>query len=411
MISKSKQAFLLSIYYLSPVIASIIYWFEEPEPISDMLMNLSHRAGNIFGIFSFVWMCFNIIMMLRIKLIEKNFELAGLVKFHTIMSAIALIFVFAHYPLLRVARTAWEEIQDTQPLKIPTGNIGMLLFLFLMFLAFIFMTNRLIKFKKVGKIRASVFEKKIKYTTNKVLHNLTMLAIFVSLIHTLIFDSSKRPLLMRGVYIFFFGITFIGWIYHKLIRRLRSESDPYVYRKASWDILVSEITSEKNDVLTLKLIKKNPSLYPCLQCGVCTESCPVAQVSEGRYNPRRLIINVLFGLEKKIFGQENIFSIWGCTLCETCNELCPQKVKLTDVFTTLKNMSFKRGEAPNGYARQVLTVLEHGKAIPKQPAIERRRQELNLPSIMDPDVEEIQLLLKSTIMPHKSLLLENIKVS
>jgi heterodisulfide reductase subunit C len=165
-------------------------------------------------------------------------------------------------------------------------------------------------------------------------------------------------------------------------------------------------------MLTYKLIEKNPSLYPCFQCGVCTESCPVAQVSEGRYNPRDLILNVLLGLEKKIFGQENAFTLWGCTYCDTCDEVCPQKVNLLDIFDTLKNMSAERGEAPHYYTKKVLTVLEHGKAIPKQPAIERRRKELKLPSIMDPNLDEIQKLLKSSTLLQKSSMLEkNINAS
>ncbi|MHA2282412.1 MAG: 4Fe-4S dicluster domain-containing protein [Promethearchaeota archaeon] len=361
-------------------------------------MNISHRAGNIFGIFSYVWMCFNIIMMLKIKLVEKNSKLTSLVKFHTIMAAIALIFVFAHYPLLRFAEPTWAL---TQRIQITTGNIGMLAFLFLMFMAFIFMTNRLLRYKKFGKLRSSAFKKKIKYNINKVLHNLTILAVFASLIHALISDTSKSSLLMRGIYIFFFGITFIGWIYHKIIRRIRSESDPFIYRKASWDISVSEIYTEKNSELSLKFIKKYPSLYPCFQCGICTESCPVAMVTEGKYNPRSLLLKVLLGLEKNIFGPENAFTIWGCTVCDTCNEVCPQKVMPLEIFTTLKNMSAERGEAPSHYYTQVATVLEYGKAIPPQPAIESRRQELKLPPIREPDIDEIKKLLNSTDLQSK----------
>ena len=401
MVSKIKQTFLLSIYYLSPVIASILYWFAEPDPFilnsSDMLMNLSHRVGSILGIFSFVWMCFNIIMMSKIKLVEKNFNLDRLIKFHTIMSAVALIFVFVHYLLIRLAR-------DTHPytrIQTETGNIGMLTILTLMLLAFIFMTNRLIKYNKFRKIRTTAFKKKFKYNFNKALHNLTLLAMFIALIHTLVSFTSTSSIIVRGVYIFFFGITFISWVYHKLIRRIRSESDPYIYRKAPWDISISEVATEKNNLLTLKLIEENPTLYPCFQCGVCTESCPIAQISEGRYNPRRLILNVLLGLEKKIFGQENAFTIWGCTLCNNCDEVCPQKVEPTEIFFTLKNMSAERGEAPSYYYSQLETVLEYGKAIPKQPAIERRRQELKLPSILEPDVDEIKKLLSSTNLPSK----------
>jgi heterodisulfide reductase subunit C len=201
---------------------------------------------------------------------------------------------------------------------------------------------------------------------------------------------------MRGVYIFFFGITFIGWIYHKIVRRFRSESDPFIYRKASWDLSVEEVTTDMNNELALKFLEKVPSLYPCFQCGICSESCPVAQVTEGEYNPRSLILKVLLGLEKQIFGQENSYTIWGCTVCDTCNEVCPQKVEPTEIFTTLKNMSTEKGEAPSHYYSQVATVLEHGKVIPSQPAIERRREELNLPPIQKPDIVEIQKLLSFT---------------
>ena len=63
---------------------------------------------------------------------------------------------------------------------------------------------------------------------------------------------------------------------------------------------------------------------------------------------------------------------------------------------TLKNMSTERGEAPSYYFTQAATVLEYGKAIPPQPAIERRRDELKLPPIQKPDVTEIKKLLSST---------------
>ena len=42
----------------------------------------------------------------------------------------------------------------------------------------------------------------------------------------------------------------------------------------------------------------------CLQCATCSGACPVAQVTNGRYNPRRLILDALLGLKDKIFGEE-----------------------------------------------------------------------------------------------------------
>lgn len=138
------------------------------------------------------------------------------------------------------------------------------------------------------------------------------------------------------------------------------------------------------------------TLAYCYQCATCSGACPVAQVTQGRYNPRRLILDALLGLKERIFGKENAFNIWGCTVCDTCDEVCPQKVELTEIFTILKNKSIEKGEGPEYYTAQATAIFENGKAIPMQSAIERRREQLGLPKILDPDVNEVQELLKVT---------------
>ncbi|MHA1196047.1 MAG: 4Fe-4S dicluster domain-containing protein [Promethearchaeota archaeon] len=143
------------------------------------------------------------------------------------------------------------------------------------------------------------------------------------------------------------------------------------------------------------------TLAYCYQCATCSGACPVAQITNGRYNPRRLILDALLGLKDKIFGKDNAFNIWGCTVCDTCDEVCPQKVELTEIFTILKNISIDRGEAPPYYTTQASTILEHAKAIPMQPAIERRRDQLGLPKVMIPDVDEVKKLLEATGLPDK----------
>jgi heterodisulfide reductase subunit C len=143
------------------------------------------------------------------------------------------------------------------------------------------------------------------------------------------------------------------------------------------------------------------TLAYCYQCATCSGACPVAQVTQGRYNPRRLILDALLGLKEKIFGKENAFNIWGCTVCDTCDEVCPQKVELTEIFTILKNLSIERGEGPEYYTTQASTILEHGKAIPMQSAIERRRQQLGLPEILSPDVKEVKKILEATKLAEK----------
>ncbi|MFW9824576.1 MAG: hypothetical protein ACFFE4_16655, partial [Candidatus Thorarchaeota archaeon] len=262
-------------------------------------MSLSHRISSILAISSFIWICFNIIITSKLKIIEKNFDLDKLVGFHKKMAGVSLILIFLHYPFLRLARNEWERVQRIQ---ISTGSITMLTFLALMALAFIYMTNHLVKYKKIVKFRSNLFKKKFKYKFNKIIHNLSILGVSIASIHALLSFTSASSIFWRGVYIIFFAITLISWISHKVFRRFRSNPDPYIYRKASWDTVDSEIVLEKDNNFALNVLERNPTLYPCFQCGVCADYCPVANVTEGKYNPRKLILKVLLGFEEKIFG-------------------------------------------------------------------------------------------------------------
>ena len=382
--TRVKKILFLLMYFLSPIVASIIYWIEEPLTYPEPF-NLAHRVGSVLGIISFIWMCFNIIIMAKFKAIESSFSLDWLNSFHMHMAINALILGTLHYPLLRIAG-------ELDTMQTRTGNFGWASFVILMALAIIFMSNSLVG--KIGKLRVSVHNKKFKYSVNKVLHNLLMVSMSLIFVHTLISFTSVGSMVMRGVYFFFFGITFIGWFYHKLIRRFRANSDPYLYRKASWDNVSKDGVSEKDRKWSLKLLWQNPSLYPCLQCGVCTTECPVSKVTNGTYNPRRNILATLLGYKDLLLEGDNLL-VWGCTDCHTCEEVCPQHIELTDLFSVLKNLSIILGNGPEYVIEQAKAVFNNAKAIPSQPAIERRREDLGLPPVSKPNINEIQTLLKN----------------
>jgi heterodisulfide reductase subunit C len=139
----------------------------------------------------------------------------------------------------------------------------------------------------------------------------------------------------------------------------------------------------------------------CYQCNRCTDVCPIAYEEPDRYNPRTLILNSFLGLKHLILGQKDNFNIWGCQICDTCDEQCPQKIALTEIFTILKNKSVEAGEAPEYYTTQAKFILENGKAIPLAPAIERRRDQMNLPKEQKVALKEIQTILKETQLDKK----------
>jgi len=137
----------------------------------------------------------------------------------------------------------------------------------------------------------------------------------------------------------------------------------------------------------------------CYQCSKCSDNCPVTAVTtdsyttEG-YNPRSNIIMALLGHEDLLLKGEELV-VWGCTVCVTCDEVCPQNIELTEVFAFLKNQSIALGKGPDFIYNQAKTVYDSGKAIPPQPAIERRRTQLGLAPVAEPDVNEVQTLLKN----------------
>ena len=384
--TKAKnKIYLLLIYAIFPIIASIVYWFAEPDSsLGDY--EITHRIGSVFGIFSFVWMCFSVIIMTKIKVIETNFGLDWLLKFHAGMAALALILGSLHYPLVRIGL----EFEDTQ---MRSGNFGWASLVIVMILAIIFMSNRLVKISMVRKIRAAAYKGRYRYKINKLIHNLPILGLSLLFFHTIVSFTSASSWFMLGVYCFFFSITLIRWIYHKLIRRLRSINNPYIHRKSSWDD-VSKIVEggQKDRKWALKLLKQTPSLYPCLQCGVCTSECPVSKVTMGNYNPRRNVLAVLLGYKDLLLNRDDL-AIWGCTDCHTCDEVCPYDIELTSLFASLKNQSVALGKGPEYIGEQAKVIFDNAKAIPSQPAIERRREELGLPAVSEPDISEVQTLL------------------
>lgn len=384
--TKANKVYLLLIYAILPLFASIIYLIEEPYTYLGPF-DITHRIGSVFGVFSFIWMCFNIIIMTKIKVIETNFSLDWLMNFHMWTAAIALILGSLHYPLLRIGGRL-------DPIQLRTGNFGWVSIVIAMVLAIIFMSNSLVKFKVIRKLRASANYKGFRYNINKILHNVPIAGLSLIFFHTIISFTSASSLYMLGVYFFFFSFTFIGWFYHKLIRRFRSTNDPYVYRKSSWDDVSSDGVSEKDREWALNLVKQNPSLYPCLQCGICTSECPVSKVTKGKYNPRRNILSALLGYKDLLLNGDDLV-IWGCMICHMCDEVCPQNIELADLFMSLRIQSFALGKGPDSIIEQAKSIFDNAKAIPSQPAIERRRQELGLPAVSEPDISEVQTLLNN----------------
>ncbi|MGQ9459784.1 MAG: FAD-dependent oxidoreductase [Candidatus Bathyarchaeaceae archaeon] len=77
----------------------------------------------------------------------------------------------------------------------------------------------------------------------------------------------------------------------------------------------------------------------CYECGICTASCPMAELLPKLYNPRSLLQRIWFDHNKVLTEKE----IWLCAWCYRCYKKCPQGLRLPEVFLSMKDLVAERG--------------------------------------------------------------------
>ena len=88
--------------------------------------------------------------------------------------------------------------------------------------------------------------------------------------------------------------------------------------------------------------------YYCLDCGVCTGSCPVSRVLP-TFSPRLFVEKALLGLGDELLRDTDL---WSCLTCGQCFERCPTNINFPEFMRNLREEAAKRGLAP--------TLTHHG---------------------------------------------------
>jgi heterodisulfide reductase subunit C len=130
----------------------------------------------------------------------------------------------------------------------------------------------------------------------------------------------------------------------------------------------------------------------CYQCGACVGDCPASTYSEGAFNPREIMLMVLYGLGDELIREDSI--LWDCTNCYNCHERCPQQVKPVEVIISMKNMLADRGFAPTAAERVIQTFLASGRTVPPSPAIDKQRAKFGLSPLPQVPMDEIAKILE-----------------
>lgn len=145
----------------------------------------------------------------------------------------------------------------------------------------------------------------------------------------------------------------------------------------------------------LEELKENcADILKCMQCGVCSGSCP-----SGRHtslNIRKIIRNATRTID--VLKNEQI---WMCTTCYNCQERCPRNIDIVDSVLAIRTFAFREGIMLKEHRNVGKLLIEHGHAVPIDDKNKVKRTELGLDELPEtvhkyPDgLEEVKVLLKS----------------
>ncbi len=81
----------------------------------------------------------------------------------------------------------------------------------------------------------------------------------------------------------------------------------------------------------------------CMQCGVCSGSCPFGPHWE--HPPQEIFMMIRAGKRDEVLKSD---SMWMCTSCYNCIVRCPRQLPITHIMHGLANYAHRLGLAPKG---------------------------------------------------------------
>jgi heterodisulfide reductase subunit C len=96
------------------------------------------------------------------------------------------------------------------------------------------------------------------------------------------------------------------------------------------------------------------------------------------FNPRRVIRMILLGMREEVLRDP---FVWLCATCYTCQERCPQGVRVSDIMVAIRNMAIGEGNIPQGISMQFELLREKGTLYPLDEFDNKKRTKAGLPPL------------------------------
>lgn len=97
----------------------------------------------------------------------------------------------------------------------------------------------------------------------------------------------------------------------------------------------------------------------CMECGVCTGSCPVSMEWD-RFSPRQIIKRALIDQEEDFLSCRDI---WACLSCARCSSRCPVGIDFPEFIRSYRNEAREQNNLPleshHGVLQTISTLQTH----------------------------------------------------
>jgi heterodisulfide reductase subunit D len=92
--------------------------------------------------------------------------------------------------------------------------------------------------------------------------------------------------------------------------------------------------------MTLSEIVNSTQAFYCLDCGICTGSCPVSRV-EPEFSPRLMVEKCLMDEEENPLEDVNV---WSCLSCGQCSTRCPSNIDYPQFVRMVREEAHRQGK-------------------------------------------------------------------
>ncbi len=238
----NKKIILLILYFTSPAILTTAIYSTNTTRYGQLNIFIPMMLGAA----AYTWLCIEFVLIARVKMMEKSIGQDRFYKFHGIMALVSVVLAFIHKIL--------QGNMMGESLKTTLGDISIYIFIAITVLSFVFMAEMLVlKVNPLMKMRR--FAQKLKvfsYKYQRLLHNLTTIAITLLLAHVLLTTTSRVSLLVRVIYIVYFIVAISAYIYFKFLKPLM---------RSDMKFIVKAVKQESDNMWTIEMVPQSKTIF------------------------------------------------------------------------------------------------------------------------------------------------------